>query len=125
LDGVLSGGGQGGEKVRQVVQKVEHASLQKEDMEWLSKQMPNGFGPVFSVWMKSETLARRLPSKLEFFHHATSLGGVESLIEWRKMSDQTVEGTLLRISVGIENWEDLKRDLESGFEALAEEESKA
>lgn len=113
---------EGGDGVSKVVQKVEHASLQKEDMEWLSRQMPNGFGPVFSVWMKSEELARRLPSKLEFFHHATSLGGVESLIEWRKMSDQSVEGTLMRISVGIENWEDLKGDLERGFARLVEEE---
>ncbi|KJY00365.1 cystathionine gamma-synthase like protein [Zymoseptoria brevis] len=119
LDSAIREGAAG---VSKVVQKVEHASLQKEDMEWLSRQMPNGFGPVFSVWMKSEDWARRLPSKLEFFHHATSLGGVESLIEWRKMSDQSVEGTLMRISVGIENWEDLKGDLERGFAGLVEEE---
>jgi cystathionine beta-lyase/cystathionine gamma-synthase len=35
--------------------------------------------------MKERDLARRLPSKLQLFHHATSLGGVESLIEWRTM----------------------------------------
>jgi cystathionine beta-lyase/cystathionine gamma-synthase len=102
-----------------VVQKIEHASLQKEDMGWLKEQMPNGYGPVFSIWMKNEDLARSLPSKLNFFHHATSLGGVESLIEWRSMSDDTVEGTLLRVSVGVENWEDLKNDLLDGFRALA------
>jgi cystathionine beta-lyase/cystathionine gamma-synthase len=125
LDEALRGSGEDGEAVRKVVQKVDHASLQKEDMGWLAKQMPNGFGPVFSLSMKTESLARRLPSHLEFFHHATSLGGVESLIEWRKMSDQTVAGTLMRISAGIENWEDLKWDLERGFKKLAEEEEKA
>lgn len=104
-----------------VVQKLEHASLQKEDMGWLKEQMPNGYGPVFSLWMKTEELAKCLPSKLNFFHHATSLGGVESLIEWRRMSDDTVEGTLLRVSVGIESWEDLKTDFLEGFKALAAE----
>jgi len=55
------------------------------------------------------------------FHHATSLGGVESLIEWRRMSDQTVEDTLCRLSIGIESSEDLIEDLMTGFRALAEE----
>jgi cystathionine gamma-synthase len=87
-------------------------------MAWLSKQMPGGFGPVFAVWMKNKDLARKLPSKLELFHHATSLGGVESLIEWRRMSDQTVDARVMRISVGVESWEDLKQDLLNGFKAL-------
>ncbi|RWQ95793.1 hypothetical protein C8Q69DRAFT_381971, partial [Paecilomyces variotii] len=52
-----------------------------------------------------------LSSKLAFFHHATSLGGVESLIEWRALSDSRVDRKLLRISVGLENWLDLKNDL--------------
>ncbi|GMF74173.1 unnamed protein product [Aspergillus oryzae] len=63
------------------LQQVYHASLQKEDESWLLKQMPNGFGPVFSISMKNEDYARKLPSKLAFFQHATSLGGVETLIE--------------------------------------------
>lgn len=103
-----------------VVEKVEHASLQTGDMGWLKKQMPNGFGPVFAITMKTEALARHLPSKLQLFHHATSLGGVESLIEWRAMSDKTVDARILRISVGLENWEDLKEDLVQGFKQLQE-----
>lgn len=104
-----------------VVRKIEHASLQKEDMSWLKEQMPHGFGPVFGLWLKTDQLAKCLPSKLNFFHHATSLGGVESLIEWRSMSDDSVEGTLLRVSIGIENWQDLQADLLQGFQALAAE----
>lgn len=83
--------------------------------------MPNGYGPVFAITMKNESLARRLPSKLELFHHATSLGGVESLIEWRAMSDEKIDTRLLRISVGLEHWEDLRDDLMKGFRALREE----
>ncbi|RAL11914.1 uncharacterized protein BO97DRAFT_434963 [Aspergillus homomorphus CBS 101889] len=100
------------------LQSVLHASLQKEDESWLLKQMPNGFGPVFSIIMKTEDFARKLPSKLAFFQHATSLGGVETLIEWRTMSDTTVDRRLLRISVGLENWEDLRQDLVTAFKAL-------
>lgn len=115
-------GAEGGEVVREAVEKVQHASLQTEDMEWLRRQMPNGYGPVFAITMKSESLARRLPSKIELFHHATSLGGVESLIEWRAMSDETVDTRLLRLSIGLEHWEDLRDDLMRGFRALREEE---
>ena len=113
--------GHGADAVKRVVDRLGHASLQKEDMGWLKKQMPNGFGPVFSLWCKNAEQAKRLPSKLHLFHHATSLGGVESLIEWRRMSDQGVEQTLLRVSVGAENVDDLKRDLVQGFQALVEE----
>ena len=109
--------------VRDVVEKIEHASLQEEDIKdgWLLKQMPNGFGPVFSITMKEQNLARKLPSKLSLFHHATSLGGVESLIEWRSMTDATVDTRLLRLSIGIEGWEDLRDDLLQGFKVLADE----
>ncbi|KAI1498857.1 cystathionine beta-lyase [Biscogniauxia marginata] len=113
-----------------MVAEVRHASLQASALEaeggpaaaaWLRRQMPAGFGPVFAVYMRDPEDAKRLPSKLALFHHATSLGGVESLIEWRAMTDPGVDKRLLRVSVGIEGWEDLRDDLEQGFRALAEE----
>ncbi|KAJ6001441.1 hypothetical protein N7499_002644 [Penicillium canescens] len=102
--------------VQSVVKTIYHASLQ--DGEWLQRQMPNGFGPVFSVVLQKEEFAKVLPTKLCFFHHATSLGGVESLIEWRALSDSKVDRKLLRVSVGLENWEDLKEDLLQAFKSL-------
>lgn len=102
--------------VGQVVAQVKHASLQDEA--WVRQQMPNGFGPVFAILLRDEEKAKALPSKLELFHHATSLGGVESLIEWRAMSDESVDRRLLRISVGVEDEADLRADLLAGFEAL-------
>lgn len=114
-----------GSAVSKVVGEVHHASLQKDALEgedpWLKRQMPNGFGPVFAFTTRDERSARVLPSKLHLFHHATSLGGVESLIEWRSMSDDMCDKRLLRVSVGIEGWEDLKADLSQAFEALIEE----
>ncbi|EEP82031.1 conserved hypothetical protein [Uncinocarpus reesii 1704] len=116
---IASSPAQGSEEriVQTVLQRIYHASLQDEP--WLLQQMPNGFGPVFSIVLQSETFARTLPSRLAFFHHATSLGGVESLIEWRAMSDSRVDRKLLRVSVGIENWQDLKDDLLQAFRSLA------
>ncbi|KAK9372178.1 pyridoxal phosphate-dependent transferase [Lipomyces chichibuensis] len=105
--------------IQTVLDKVYHASLQDEP--WLLRQMPNGFGPVFSIVLRSEDFARTLPSKLTLFQHATSLGGVESLIEWRAMSDSKVDRKLLRVSVGLENWEDLKSDLLQAFKSLVEQ----
>ena len=110
-----------GKVVRTAVKEVKHASLQREDMVWLGKQMPNGYGPVFVIVMNKEEYARRLPSLLSCFLHATSLGGVESLIEWRTMSDKTVDRRVIRISVGVENWDDLRDDLLDAFRKLAEE----
>lgn len=129
LDGALTGATVGTglsqsdvETIKKVLKKVHHASLQTNDYKtWLRKQMPNGFGPVFSIEMHSEEIAKRLPSKLEFFHHATSLGGVESLIEWRIMSDSTVGRDLLRVSVGIEDDRDLLDDILQGFRSLIAE----
>ncbi|KAA8913379.1 cystathionine beta-lyase [Sphaerosporella brunnea] len=102
--------------VKKVVGKVTHASLQSE--EWIKGQMPGGFSPVFSVWLKNAVMAKTLPSMLRLWGHATSLGGVESLIEWRSMTDAGCDRSLLRLSVGVENVEDLKGDLLRGFEAV-------
>ncbi|KAK7748411.1 hypothetical protein SLS62_008567 [Diatrype stigma] len=107
-----------------VVASVQHASLQAEASEadsWLRRQMPQGYGAVFSMLCRDEQMARRLPSKLHLFHHATSLGGVESLVEWRAMTDRSVDRRLLRVSVGVEGWEDLRDDLLQGFGALLAE----
>ncbi|KAF4469935.1 cystathionine beta-lyase [Fusarium albosuccineum] len=107
-----------------LVERIQHASLQSEaavEGSWLRKQMPNGYGPVFSLWLREGDTAKRLPHKLQLFHHATSLGGVESLIEWRAMTDANVDKRLLRVSIGVEGLEDLKADLLQGFEALRKE----
>lgn len=122
LAGELRAGG--ASPVAETVERLQHASLQPEASQegsWLRRQMPRGWGPVFSIIMRDAGHARRLPSKLHLFHHATSLGGVESLIEWRAVTDKSVAKTVLRVSVGVESWEDLREDLLQGFRALLDE----
>lgn len=103
--------------IQAVLSEIHHASLQQEA--FVKKQMPHGYGPVFSISLKTAEYAKQFPSKLQFFHHATSLGGVESLIEWRAMSDSRVDQRLLRVSIGVENWEDLRDDFVAAFRLLA------
>jgi cystathionine gamma-synthase len=86
------------------------------------KQMQNGFSGMLSVLVKgNQETALLLAGKLQLFKHATSLGGVESLIEPRKSVEGTLSATpenLLRISVGIENINDLIHDFEQAFEQI-------
>lgn len=93
--------------------KIHHSSLQKDD--FVAKQMKGGHSPVFSIEMTNDKDAISLPSKLKYFQHATSLGGVESLIEYRPVSDATAPMTLLRLSCGIENVEDLIADIDQAL----------
>lgn len=78
------------------------------------RQMTGGFGPLLSFVVKGGAeAALRAVGKLALFHRATSLGGVESLVEHRHTIEPHTgipEG-LLRLSVGIEDVEDLKADL--------------
>ncbi|CAG9981268.1 unnamed protein product [Clonostachys byssicola] len=109
--------------VQKVVKQIHHASIQDEaniEGSWLRKQMSRGYGPVFALTLHEVRYARNLPSKLLLFHHATSLGGVESLIEWRTMTDSTVTKDFMRVSIGVESPEDLLADLLQGLRAVAE-----
>ncbi|GMM37366.1 putative cystathionine beta-lyase [Saccharomycopsis crataegensis] len=99
-----------------VLDKISHSSLQTEA--FVKKQLPNGFGPVFTIEVTDAEIARVFPSKLKYFHHATSLGGVESLIEWRALSNADAAKTILRISVGIENVEDLIEDFDQALRSF-------
>ncbi|KAI5957210.1 hypothetical protein KGF54_000138 [Candida jiufengensis] len=94
--------------------KIYHGSLQTD--EFIQKQMPNGHTPVFGIEMINEHTAKSFPSKLKLFHHATSLGGAESLIEWRAMSDNHISKKFLRVSIGLEDPKDLLIDLIGGLE---------
>lgn len=94
---------------------IHHSLLQLDS--FVARQMIGGHSPVFSIDMVDEAAAKALPGKLKYFIHATSLGGVESLIEWRALSDEHCAPTLLRVSVGAENVDDLIEDLEAALSA--------
>ncbi|MCO6408657.1 trans-sulfuration enzyme family protein [Hoeflea alexandrii] len=79
-----------------------------------ARQMQGGFGCLFSFLVQGgapEALA--VVGKLKLFHRATSLGGVESLVEHRHTIEPHtgIPESLIRVSVGIEDADDLIADL--------------
>ena len=85
-----------------------------------ARQMQGGFGGMLSIRVKGgEAAAVATAANVKLWKRATSLGGVESLIEHRA----SVEGAgtpapadLLRLSVGIEDCGDLIADLEQSLQ---------
>ncbi len=81
-----------------------------------ARQMDGGFGMLVSFRLHGGAVeARRVAGALHLFRNATSLGGVESLVEHRAPVEglgTTVPDDLLRLSIGIEDPDDLVADLE-------------
>ncbi|TGD97377.1 trans-sulfuration enzyme family protein [Methylobacterium nonmethylotrophicum] len=85
-----------------------------------ARQMTGGFGTMLSIRVAAgEAAAVRTASRVGLWKRATSLGGVESLIEHRA----SIEGPgtpcppdLLRLSVGIEDADDLFADLDQALQ---------
>jgi cystathionine gamma-synthase len=77
-----------------------------------------GFGGMISIVLADAEAADRLTASTSLWVHATSLGGVESTFErrrrWRSEPTTIPEG-LVRLSVGIEDVEDLWDDLASAL----------
>ena len=84
------------------------------------KQMINGFGGMISFITKhDEQFARKVTNKVKIFKQATSLGGIESLIEHRASvegPDSKTSKQLIRLSIGIEDCSDLIEDLQQAIE---------
>jgi cystathionine gamma-synthase len=86
-----------------------------------ARQMQGGFGYMLSIQVVGgEKAAVKAAAHVGLYKRATSLGGVESLIEHRA----SIEGTgtpcptdLLRLSTGIEDMEDLYADLDQALTA--------
>ncbi|UCH75404.1 MAG: aminotransferase class I/II-fold pyridoxal phosphate-dependent enzyme [Rhodospirillales bacterium] len=87
-----------------------------------SRQMRDGFGAMLSMCIRGGAAdAIRVAKACNIFLPATSLGGVESLIEHRHTSEPPGTGTpenLLRLSIGIEQTADLIADLEQALGGL-------
>ncbi|KAI0321819.1 Cys/Met metabolism PLP-dependent enzyme-domain-containing protein, partial [Amylostereum chailletii] len=99
-----------------IVIKVWHTSLQGEDASgWSPAKQMQGDSPTFAIQLSSGEDAAYLPHALKYFVPATSLGGVESLIEQRARSSPGEDPRIVRISVGVEDVEDLKADLRRVF----------
>lgn len=108
------------------VKKVYYPGLESHLGHDIAKKQARGFGGVLSFEVESEHVVNQVLERLKIFQLAVSLGAVESLISVpAKMTHATIPvdvqqslgltPTLLRISVGIEDVQDLLEDLENAL----------
>ncbi len=105
------------------VLQVYYPGLKQHPNHEIAKRQMNGqFGSMLSIGMKGgEKQALQFAGSMKLFKHATSLGGVESLIEHRRSAEGNTPkspANLLRLSIGIEYIDDLIEDLRSGLHNL-------
>jgi len=113
-----------------LVERVYYPGLESHPQHDLARRQMYGFSGMLSFKIKGNLdVAKRFVEKLKIFHLAVSLGGVESLIEIPALMTHAslskdkreklgIKDSLIRISVGIEDINDLIDDLERGFTSL-------
>ena len=112
------------------IEKVIYPGLTSHPQHEIAKKQMNGFGGMISVVLKGGLMsATRFLERTNLFSLAESLGGVESLIEHPAIMTHAsidpaireklgISDTLLRISVGIEDVEDLIADLDQALSKI-------
>ncbi len=109
-----------------LVEKVNYPGLKTHPQHELAKKQMTGFGGMLSFYLKREVNPKIFLGKLKIISLAESLGGVESLINQPASMTHAsitqaererigITDNLLRLSVGIEDFEDLKADLQQAF----------
>jgi cystathionine gamma-synthase len=106
-----------------LVERVFYPGLKTHPGHEIAQQQMSSFGGMLSFQVKGGAAeALKVVNNLKVITQATSLGGVESLVEHRA----SVEGpatltpqNLLRVSIGIENVTDLLEDLENALNSIS------
>ena len=105
------------------LEKVLYPGLESHPGHDIAKrQMTNGYGGMLSLLVRGDAeQAKMIAAATRIFLRATSLGGVESLIEHRASVEgphSVVPPNLLRLSIGIENCDELIEDIEQSLSRL-------
>ena len=102
------------------VERVRHPSLPGDPGHALATAQMRGYGAMLAIEVHGGAEgAERVAAATRLWLHATSLGGVESTLERRRRHSAevvTVPESLLRLSVGIEDVEDLWADLDQALQ---------
>ena len=111
------------------VDKVYYVGLEDFEGYELNKKQSTGFGATLSFRVKDKELIPQILNNVEVIRFAESLGGVETLITYPITQTHSeipedikkrlgVDEYLLRLSVGIENIEDLIKDLDKALNSV-------
>jgi len=84
----------------------------------VAAEQMRAYGSMLSIDLGDADAASAFVESLNVFTNATSLGGVESLAEHRIKSDPTIEPGLVRLSIGIEDPQDLIDDITRALASL-------
>ena len=109
------------------VKKVYYTGLPDHPGYAVSARQATGFGAMISFETADRETARRVLEGVKLIQYAESLGGVESLITYpvlqthadipaEQRAAKGIDETLLRLSVGLEAFEDLRDDLAAALE---------
>jgi cystathionine gamma-synthase len=102
-----------------MVHTVHYPALTSHSGHLIAQKQMSGFGGMLSIQVHGGSeMAAKVASTTRIFAQATSLGGVESLIEHRAPVEgktTTTPDDLIRISVGLEHIDDLLEDLDSAL----------
>ena len=100
------------------IKRVRHLSLPDDPGHGLASRQMTAFGAIVSIELAGGSEAAELVAdRTQVWVHATSLGGVETLLERRARYplERGVPENQLRVSVGCEHVEDLWSDLEGAL----------
>jgi cystathionine gamma-lyase len=112
------------------VRRVHYPGLESHPQQALAQRQMRGGGGMISVQLDTDLAgARRFLERVRIFSLAESLGGVESLISLPALMTHAsipvetrarlgITDSLVRISAGIEDLEDLRDDLKAGLDAV-------
>lgn len=111
------------------IEKVYYVGLEDFEGYELNKKQSTGFGATLSFRVKDKELVAKILNNVKVIRFAESLGGVETLITYPITQTHSeipeeikkrlgVDEYLLRLSVGIENVEDLINDLENAINSV-------
>jgi len=96
------------------ISRVRYPGLRSHPTHEVAKSFMADFGAMLSFETRADRdWAQEVCKRVELIHHATSLGGVETTMEHRSSitGQERIPPTLIRMSVGCENVEDLWADL--------------
>jgi cystathionine beta-lyase/cystathionine gamma-synthase len=110
------------------VRKVHYPGLEEHPGHELMKRDSRGFGAMIAFEVDKHSLVEQILLKTQLISFAESLGGVESLITFPEVQTHAdippelrarlgINNVLLRMSVGIEDVDDLIEDLRQALEA--------
>ena len=104
-----------------LVTRVRYPGLPTDPQHLKAKEFMNGFGAIVSFeYAGSASATDRVCASSKIITNATSLGGVESLWERRRrwpIESSSVPESLVRISVGCEDVDDLWSDIDAALQA--------